>query len=300
MKQASWWILTIPENAFSPSNFANEKVDYITGQLEVGEHTSFRHWQLVVHFVRKVRLGGVRNVFGPFHAEPTRSEAAVDYVHKDETAVANTRFELGRKPMDRGKSHDWDGIRNSAVAGRMDNVPSDVYIRYFRNLLAIHAENSRPSPRNVRATVYWGPTGVGKTRRAHYEFREEDIYVKDPRSKWWCGYRGEKCVIIDEFRGGIDISHVLRWIDRYPCRVEHKGSSGALLAERFIFTSNVPPNEWYPGLDGGTLEALYRRLEVIHMDEEWLPPVEVLDIPGHSNAMFEADFENLFEGLLKD
>jgi len=34
------------------------------------------------------------------------------------------------------------------------------------------------------------------------------------------GYRGQEHVVFDEFRGGIDISHVLRWFDRYPVIVE--------------------------------------------------------------------------------
>jgi len=39
-----------------------------------------------------------------------------------------------------------------------------------------------------------------------------DAYPKDPRSKFWDGYVGQKHVIIDEFRGGIDIGHMLRWL----------------------------------------------------------------------------------------
>lgn len=80
--------------------------------------------------------------------------------------------------------------------------------------------------------VYTGPTGTGKSRRA-WEEGGINSYPKDPRSKFWCGYRSQECVIIgkyvsdvlltlDEFRGGIDISHLLRWLDRYPCIVEVK------------------------------------------------------------------------------
>lgn len=67
-------------------------------------------------------------------------------------------------------------------------------------------------------------------------------------------------VIIDEFRGVIDISHILRWLDRYPVRVERKGSSMPLKAKNIWITSNIAPREWYPGLDEATLEALLRRL----------------------------------------
>lgn len=112
--------------------------------------------------------------------------------------------------------------------------------------------------------VYWGPTGVGKSRRA-WEESGDQTYSKDPRTKFWCGYDGQRHVIIDEFRGSIDISHILRWLDRYPVRVETKGGSRPLMAEKFWFTSNIHPGEWYPGLDIATFNALERRLEIINL-----------------------------------
>lgn len=78
--------------------------------------------------------------------------------------------------------------------------------------------------------------------------------------------QGEQHVIIDEFRGGIDISHLLRWLDRYPVRVEVKGSSRPLVASKFWITSNLDPNWWYPDIDAETKSALMRRLEIIEFE----------------------------------
>lgn len=89
-------------------------------------------------------------------------------------------------------------------------------------------------------------------------------YSKDPRSKFWDGYQDQPNVVIDEFRGGIDVSHILRWCDRYPVRVEIKGSSKPFMARKIWFTSNVDPREWYPELDKETLDALLRRFNIIH------------------------------------
>lgn len=113
--------------------------------------------------------------------------------------------------------------------------------------------------------VFWGTTGTGKSRRAWDEAGME-AYGKDPRSKFWDGYGIQKHIVIDEFRGGIDISHLLRWTDRYPCRVEIKGSSVPLVAEKIWITSNIPPTQWYPLLDDQTLAALMRRLTVIEFE----------------------------------
>jgi len=90
-----------------------------------------------------------------------------------------------------------------------------------------------------------------------------EAYAKDPRSKWWCGYRDQEFVVIDEFRGAIDISHILRWLDRYPVFVETKGGSKPLVATKFWITSNLSPEQWYPDLDPQSLAALMRRINVI-------------------------------------
>lgn len=46
--------------------------------------------------------------------------------------------------------------------------------------------------------VYWGPTGVGKSRTA-WERAGLQAYAKDPRSKWWCGYKAQTSVVIGKF-----------------------------------------------------------------------------------------------------
>jgi len=104
-----------------------------------------------------------------------------------------------------------------------------------------------------------------------------DAYSKDPRSKFWCGYIGQRNIVIDEFRGGIDLSHMLRWLDRYPVRVEIKGSSRPLLAEKIWITSNLSPDEWYPESDSESVRALRRRLTVIHFNEGFFPNIIPLD-----------------------
>lgn len=105
---------------------------------------------------------------------------------------------------------------------------------------------------------------MGKSHRAWDAYPE--AYSKDPRSKWWNGYKGEKVVIFDEFRGGIDIAHILRWTDKYPVQVETKGGSAVLRAERVIFTSNLHPHDWYPTIDQETLAALERRITTIRVE----------------------------------
>lgn len=145
------------------------------------------------------------------------------------------------------------------------DIESSIRVQHYRTLRAIASDYAQPVAIMRSCVVFWGNTGVGKSRRA-WEEATMEAYPKDPRTKFWCGYNGQKNVVIDEFRGGIDISHLLRWLDRYPVIVEIKGSSVVLKAEKIWITSNIPPRHWYPDLDVSTYEALERRLEIIHLE----------------------------------
>lgn len=266
VRQARYWLLTIPEEDFTPYSPLPHEVEYLAGQLEVGANTGYRHWQVIVYFRKKATLRAVKAYYPTCHAEPTRSNAARSYVWKDDTAVSDTRFELGTLPMQRNSKHDWERIFDDAVAGNWDSIPRDVYIRSFTNLNKIHVQKLRPTPGEKRVYVYWGRTGSGKSRRA-WDEASFDAYPKDPCTKWWCGYQGHKSVVIDEFRGQIGISHLLRWFDRYPVILESKGSSCVSRMESIWITSNLSPDDWYPGLDDESLAALKRRFtEIVHFE----------------------------------
>ena len=262
MRQARYWLCTLPRESFCPPDGLPEGMDYLRGQREVGGETGYEHWQLLCVTSRKTTLGSMRRLLGPTgHYEPSRSEAATKYVWKEETAVEGTRFEVGALPINRANPKDWDRIWTAACEGDLVAIPADVRVRCFTQLIRIGTANARAvaSPRTV--VVFWGTTGSGKSRTAWDEAGFE-AYPKDPRSKWWDGYQGQDHVVIDEFRGGIDIAHVLRWFDRYPVLVETKGGATALRSTKIWITSNLHPRDWYPDLDQLTLEALLRRLEI--------------------------------------
>jgi len=264
--QGRYWILTIPHHMFTP--FLPTGVCWIKGQLERGNETGYLHWQLVLSLPAKKTLAYIKTIFGSgsgFRGELTRSNAAESYVWKEDTRVEGTQFELGQKLLKRNSATDWDEVRKRAKSGELDEIPGDVFIRYYGNLRRIAADYSRGVAMERNCNVYWGGTGLGKSRKA-WDEAGMDAYPKDPRTKWWCGYRGEPNVVIDEFRGDIGISHLLRWLDRYPVSVETKGSSIPLSASKFWITSNLNPREWYPDLDEDTKAALLRRLTITHFD----------------------------------
>jgi len=258
-QQARYFLLTIPSHDFLP--YLPPGVAYIKGQLEQGAG-GFVHWQILVAFPKKVTCSKVKEIFGrSTHVEITRSEAANDYVWKEDSRIGH-QFELGRLSLKRNSEKDWDLIRANAEQGKFSEIPSDVFIRCYSSLKRIHVDSLKPTPTEKEVYVFWGRTGTGKSRRA-WEEATFSAFPKDPCTKWWCGYSGHENVVIDEFRGQIGISHLLRWLDRYPTIVESKGSNCVLAATRFWITSNLSPDDWYPDLDQETKLALRRRFTLV-------------------------------------
>lgn len=269
-QQARYWILTIPQHCFVP--WLPPGVDWICGQLEQGETTQYCHWQFVCCLSTKRRLTFLKQLFGPeCHCEPTRSAAANDYVRKEETAIPGTQFELGVCPFKQNSRTDWDHVKEAAKLGNLDTIPSRIFVTSYRSLTAIAKDYQRPPARHgIRVRVYWGVSRSGKSFRAFQEATEngQEVYLKNPITKWWDGYQGEENVIIDEFRGVIDIANMLRWLDWTPCSVETKGGSVPLKAKNIWITSNIQPIEWYLTLDEETRTALLNRLHIVEHFEQ--------------------------------
>lgn len=265
-RQGIFWILTIPRLYYTTPTELPTTLQWIKGQQEIG-HGGYEHWQLIIALKKKGSLSAVKAIFGTqCHGELTRSIAAGEYVWKDDTAVAGTRFEFGVKPIQRNSKIEWESVWTAAQSGDLMAIPAHVRVTSYRTIQCIRADFEVVPAMQRETLVFWGRTGTGKSRRAWDEAGLE-AYSKDPRTKFWCGYQGQANVVLDEFRGGIDIAHLLRWLDRYPVRVEIKGGSRPLMAQRIWITSNLSPDDWYPEVDQETKAALRRRLTVTHFDQ---------------------------------
>lgn len=236
---------------------------WIKGQLERGEETGYLHYQVLVCLHSKQRLSRVKSIFGErIHAEPSRSSAAEVYVWKEETRVPDTQFEFGNKPFKRNDSQDWQRVWDLAVAGRIMDIHPEVRFPHYRTIKQIEKDYMKPVAQEKTVKLYWGRSGAGKSRRAWAE-AGWDAYVKDPNTKYWDGYQGQENVVIDEFRGKIDVSHLLRWLDRYPVNVECKFGACTFRAKNIWITSNLSVRQWFPEIDDRTLDAITRRMEII-------------------------------------
>lgn len=262
--QGRYWLLTIPHHMFTP--YLPNDCNWIRGQLECGHSTGFLHWQVVVGFKRSVRPAAVKKVFGDCHHEKTEGPAANDYVWKEDSRVAGTQFELGKQPVKRGVPKDWETIWESSKTGKIADIPADIRVRCYKTLKQIEKDHLTPLAMEREVIVYWGEAGTGKSRKA-WEEAGLNAYPKDPCTKFWDAYVGQDHVVIDEFRGEINISHILRWFDRYPVNVECKFGATTLRAKKIWITSNLDPRDWYPDLNSATKDALLRRLNITHFNK---------------------------------
>lgn len=295
MARAQYWVFTHnnPEDYEVPlrwpSNPQCPPVTYIVWQAEVGD-SGTEHLQGYIVFAERVRQETLKKVDPRAHWETRRGdhEQAKHYSMKgsfgdckcEHCEKANTilgPWEYGSDhnvPRKKGQRMDLDALKQALDDPEMElaDVASNhfgAFLRYNRGIVAYltskvrHRNTERP-----QIFVFWGPSGTGKSRLA--ETRWPRAYRK-MKNEWWQGYKGQKEVIFDDFYGWIAYDEMLRILDWYRFELQMKGSSAPLSATTFIFTSNVPWEEWYKKVYDTS--ALRRRIEefgiVTHMTEPY-------------------------------
>lgn len=290
-----YWMFTInnPTEEEEPPNVWRD-VEYVVWQHERGENGT-EHIQGYVAFIYKKRITTVRNQCSDrAHWEPRMGDhsEAKAYCMKDDTRIGGP-WEHGSDlaiPSEQGERMDLLAVKRKVEEGVSEgDIASDpnLFPTWVRHYKAIERYRRliRKQERSwiTFTTVYWGASGLGKTRRAAAEAGENAYWLKRPMNNqiWWDGYDGQECVVIDEFYGWIPRHMMQNICDRYPLLVENKGGSTPFLAKRIIITSNEPPVNWWKKVGLGAME---RRLQndfgkVVYMASEWRPDAIDLSVP---------------------
>lgn len=98
--------------------------------------------------------------------------------------------------------------------------------------------------------IRWGEPGAGKSRYVYDKHGAENIYELNlgdgsGGSVWWDGYDGEEVILINDFDGELGWKYLLRLLDRYPFRLQVKGSHRWRICKYIYITSNCSPDQWY-------------------------------------------------------
>ncbi len=88
--KARYWLLTIPAASHWMPGPPNDELTWIKGQREIGAG-GYQHWQVACAFKRQLTLTQAKAYFtNDTHLEPSRSQAADEYVWKEDTRVPDT------------------------------------------------------------------------------------------------------------------------------------------------------------------------------------------------------------------
>lgn len=263
MSQGTRFVYTI-NNPEAPLDIT-EPIKYHVFGSEVAPTTDTPHLQGFIIFERKIRLTTLIRRY-PGHWEVARgsNRECSDYCKKDGDFVEEGIMPLpAHEAGGRAVAEKWTLAKEAAIDGRLDDIPDDLFIRYYGTFKRIRADYTTCSPANDTLQNFWihGPSGVGKSRIVRQVFPH--AYLK-MINKWWDGYSTEETVLIDDvdpdhkfLRGFLKI-----WSDHYPFRCESKGTTAVIRPRRIIVTSQYPIAGVFE--DSETQSALNRRFRVLH------------------------------------
>ncbi|ALE29555.1 replication associated protein [Lake Sarah-associated circular molecule 9] len=234
------------------------------------------HLQGYVQFAHQKTLSAVKKLLPRAHLEERRGtiDQAVEYCKKD-----GDFEEYGKKPMsqkEKGKEEKnrWKRILEKADEGDEEWLRENEPNVAFKHMATFRSHKKpRVGTLQYEETPHewWvGPTGTGKSRKAHEEYPNH--YAKE-KNKWWCGYTGQETVIIEE-ADPKTMEHLAArlkvWADRYPFPGEIKGGRiEGIRPLRVIVISNYTIEECFANQND--VEPLRRRFKEVKFGERTMP-----------------------------
>lgn len=258
--QAKSWCFT--DNKCDENVWDAVECQYIVYGRESAPTTGQKHLQGYVSFDRPRRLAACKKIHPTAHWEVARGSADQNrtYCTKDGDFV-----ERGAIPPGQGKRTDLVAIAD-AVKRRRTDVEIDeefpgMLLRLGRQIDGYRARIFPPRDWPPEVFWYWGRPGTGKSRLV----REEaglDAYWHLGESSFWDGYSGQEKIVLDELRKEtFTWSFLLRLLDRYPLRLNIKGSSCECQARKIWITSTFHPALLCP--PGEDENQMLRRLTLV-------------------------------------
>ena len=274
--QSRSWILTISAAKHTREEVeeALEPYTYI-GQLEEGESSGYRHFQLLIENETPIRFSTLKRKLPAAHIEPRRGTVtdAVAYCTKKDTRVE------GEPPLqngdisirdENGKRSDLERIRTAILEeGRsVDDViltmPEAARVtKYVKDLAAARDRaDARGRERDVEVIYLFGDPGVGKTRWL-YDNYDDVARMTDYRN--FDAYNGEKVLALDEYAGQLDLRLLNGILDRYPINLNARFFDRVARHEVCVLISNLPPWDLYIWEKPVSRRAFARRLHRVLM-----------------------------------
>jgi len=293
------WCFTI-NNPCKDDNPEVLPYKYLVWQLERGD-SGTRHFQGAVQLSGVFRLAALKVLLPRAHWEKMQAKGleAFEYASKEEGRLEGP-WTRGEPPRP-GTRTDWNALKARIDGGASDVELSQEYFQIFlrcaRGIRDYRLVNSKPRNKRPEIVIFWGESRTGKSLLARDAF--PGAFWK-PKNAWWDKYFMQDTVVFDEFYSWVSFDDILRILDWYPLIVEIKGTAVELFANRFVFTSNQDPRDWYRKLPEFRREAFFERIlefgVVFHftrkngmvLDMKNLLPERVVHVPYiHAGQYFE-------------
>lgn len=266
---AKHWVFTWNNPSITPDQlitlFKEFNIKYAF-QLEAGQEAT-EHYQGYVQLERRQRMSYLqRKITNRAHWEIARGnpQQCIAYCTKNDTRIDGPWLHDDLDRTGEGRRSDLQRavavVLERGLRTMVEQYPV-VFVKYHRGLRELVQFHRRQRILTEPPEVIWvyGTPGSGKSTIAHAI--APGSYHKN-NTGWWDGYDDHSTVIWDEFSGQVPFRNLLTWLDKFPARVDYKGGTFELLVDKWIFTSNNPPWNFYGGLfqTEHTIEALLRRI----------------------------------------
>jgi len=261
---------------------------YITYQIEVGAEDS-PHIQGFVQFDEKLRLTAIRKFFPNApnryigHWEKRRG-TPYEAAHYAQKPVPDCDCEKHCRGLNRFDINYEDGwltaeqqykvheitrsIKTSGLCRTIERFP-EAYLTLSTGMEKLSGFYTKPRDFETRVTVVYGEPRAGKSRFAMLGPAPYKLaaFSSAGSADFFGDYRPDvhQTLVVDDFYSSWKYTTFLQVCDRYPTEVHTKGGFRQFLCRDVVFTSNLPPNEWYPNIlaDPNRAESFHGRIHNI-------------------------------------
>lgn len=180
-------------------------------------------------------------------------------------------LEWGTKKKQGGRN-DLDFARQLAVDYGMNEVTAKCNLQAIKTAQLYLSYNEAPRRLETNPIVIYiyGEPEAGKSHYARQLTDDLTPFEWDPyeMGKWWDGYDGHECVILDDIR----LQHtseamLLKLLDRYSCQVQVKGGTRHVQASVFVITTLKRPEEFWTSQEN--CKQFTRRITITLRKESW-------------------------------
>ncbi len=261
--------------------------DYLIFQEETCPTTQALHLQSYCETPRRYTVQSLKTIIAirTIHLEirnGTQAEA-ITYCRKDET-LTGQRYTRGtpHRPRGRPRGELFSATLAVKAGVSMRTIAwdySNAFVKHHQGLTTLRhmIAGERSTPMEI--IVYFGTTGTGKSYKAHHDFPNAYKATWPARGGvwWWPNYDGQETVILDEFRHDIKYKTMLKLTHEYAWTIQTKGSHIQFTSKRLVFTTNINPASWYPGVSD--VAPLRRRLTMYAKIYHFGPLTWTEDVP---------------------